>query len=587
MFISRLKIVNYRSCIDVDVPLGKYSILVGYNNAGKSNILNALDWLLNPAVLAEKDFYDINQDIVVYGVIQNINQSLLDKIDESHRSRIEPYITENSLIIKRVLDHNNLSKRGISLYVTKELRDTFETADWDNNPTGIDNAIRHLFPDTIKIPAMSDAVEDATKFATKTTMGQLIGKIIDEFKNRHETEINNSLSEIREIVGVNGVNRSEDLEKIDNLITNNIAGIFPGINAKVHIELPTINDIFKGATLRTTEDGTMRDLSYLGHGTQRSIQMALIRSLSDISEVESESSITTILIEEPELYLHPYAIELTRQALSSLGRSRYQVIVVTHSPLVITADDMPDVVMVRKDPSVGTIILETVRNQITSSINDMPSQTEVLFSLSNKTNILFSEKVLLVEGRTEQRILPKIFEKLRESTLAACGIALVPQAGVDNTTKSLKILCELGLEAFALADLDFVFRGAITNGIIEASDSRVQRLLALLRELSEEHHFLLDEAGLPKKGNGKSASACYRILAQVEDAKSDIESINVSLLENGIWIWTKGDIEAHLGLQGKNEKIWSIFLQQIETHSIDEVAPDSNEITKFVEWICS
>ena len=82
MFISRLKIVNYRSCIDVDVPLGKYSILVGYNNAGKSNILNALDWLLNPAVLAEKDFYDINQDIVVYGVIQNINQSLLDKIDE-------------------------------------------------------------------------------------------------------------------------------------------------------------------------------------------------------------------------------------------------------------------------------------------------------------------------------------------------------------------------------------------------------------------------------------------------------------------------------------------------------------------------
>ena len=63
--------------------------------------------------------------------------------------------------------------------------------------------------------------------------------------------------------------------------------------------------------------------------------------------------------------------------------------------------------------------------------------------------------------------MSKIFEILKSETMSAKGIALVPQDGVDNTVNSIKILNDMGLKAFAIVDLDFAFRGAIKNGLIE------------------------------------------------------------------------------------------------------------------------
>ena len=66
-----------------------------------------------------------------------------------------------------------------------------------------------------------------------------------------------------------------------------------------------------------------RDVSALGHGAQRSIQMALVRHLADIKRDSGEQASNTILlIDEPELYLHPQAIEVLRDALKTLSLTR-------------------------------------------------------------------------------------------------------------------------------------------------------------------------------------------------------------------------------------------------------------------------
>jgi predicted ATP-dependent endonuclease of OLD family len=280
MHLSKIRILNYRSCKDIEFSITKYSVIVGYNNAGKSNALYAIQWLFNPTSLGDRDFNNPDKDIEVFGVIEGLNESFLSKLLPEHRERILPFITNEKLLIKRVLDHNNMtSKKGISLFVLKDTDKDFLEAEWTKNPTGIDNAIKAIFPDSIQIPAMSDAFEDSTKYATKTTMGQLVSKIIDGFKQKNETVINSSLKTIKDLVCIDGSSRSDELEKIDSLVSKSISEIFPGISAKLHITLPTIDDIFKGATLKTIEDGCVRDLDTLGHGTQRSIQMALIRSL--------------------------------------------------------------------------------------------------------------------------------------------------------------------------------------------------------------------------------------------------------------------------------------------------------------------
>ena len=49
MKLKTLRIVNFRCCRDLRLDIGSMHALVGANNAGKSRILKALDFLFNPS----------------------------------------------------------------------------------------------------------------------------------------------------------------------------------------------------------------------------------------------------------------------------------------------------------------------------------------------------------------------------------------------------------------------------------------------------------------------------------------------------------------------------------------------------------
>ncbi len=50
VIIKELEIKNFRSCIDTKVILNNFSALIGYNNAGKSNLILAIKFLLEGTV---------------------------------------------------------------------------------------------------------------------------------------------------------------------------------------------------------------------------------------------------------------------------------------------------------------------------------------------------------------------------------------------------------------------------------------------------------------------------------------------------------------------------------------------------------
>ena len=60
--IDRIKIQNFRSIRDLEIKLGKMNAFIGPNNAGKSNIMRALNLVLgetwtSPRSFNDKDFY--------------------------------------------------------------------------------------------------------------------------------------------------------------------------------------------------------------------------------------------------------------------------------------------------------------------------------------------------------------------------------------------------------------------------------------------------------------------------------------------------------------------------------------------------
>lgn len=64
MYLSRIKIENFRNFADLDVRLGGNLVVVGENRVGKSNLLHALRLIFDPSLsdsarqLGLSDFWD-------------------------------------------------------------------------------------------------------------------------------------------------------------------------------------------------------------------------------------------------------------------------------------------------------------------------------------------------------------------------------------------------------------------------------------------------------------------------------------------------------------------------------------------------
>ncbi len=79
MKLIHLHIQNFRACKDVTLEISGLHALVGANNAGKSTVLRALDFLFNPSVKAlnEESFWgkDTSLEIRVEAIFSNLNDT--------------------------------------------------------------------------------------------------------------------------------------------------------------------------------------------------------------------------------------------------------------------------------------------------------------------------------------------------------------------------------------------------------------------------------------------------------------------------------------------------------------------------------
>lgn len=82
MKLTNVRIQNFRSCRDVSLEVGGMHALVGANNAGKSSVLRALDFLFNPSTksLNEESFW--NKDTSLEIRVEAVFSDLTDKEKE-------------------------------------------------------------------------------------------------------------------------------------------------------------------------------------------------------------------------------------------------------------------------------------------------------------------------------------------------------------------------------------------------------------------------------------------------------------------------------------------------------------------------
>jgi putative ATP-dependent endonuclease of OLD family len=578
--LQSVEITNFKSIVSCTLPLSSYTPLIGYNNSGKSNSIAAIQWLLRRSLLSKADIHDPALPIEVTASITGISPAHIGAMPPAQQRQIASYIIDGAMKVRRSQPPTATKASEIAFSVWDAT-----AATWNANPTGIDNALGALLPEPIRIGAMEDAAEDASKAKTSTTIGKLLAEFIAPVRAAHHTELSGFLREITRRVSSDGDMRFTELVSIEGQITTKISDLFPGIGAKLHFPVPELEDLIKGGTLRLQEGtAAARDFSSYGHGTQRSVQMALIRHLAEVRRGATPALGTTLLlIDEPELYLHPFAVEQVRSALKSLGNSGYQVIFSTHSAQLVQASDAQYALLMRKDTGRGTHARQRLRDAIQTVVPNSVHQMEQLFTLGNSSYILFADRVLLTEGKTELRLLPAIFQSLWSRSLGQERCALVAQSGVNDTKKSTEILAAMDIPCKAVVDLDYAFNNAVRDGYILATDPDIAVLKVELAALAAAGLISIGINGLPQKGV-TSASEAFVLLAQQPSAQTSIESLSAKFLTQNVWLWPLGDIEAHLGLTEKTEREWARFNTNLEAHGLHAACPNAASIEQMLAW---
>ncbi|MNX84333.1 hypothetical protein D3C86_1161260 [compost metagenome] len=464
---------------------------------------------------------------------------------------------------------------------------------WREYPTGLPQAVSALLPEALRIDAMEDLGEDLGKAKAGSTLKSLLDLIMVPIVEAH-AELKAAMQTVQNILSAKGAARSDHLRVFDEGATTALSSFFPGLNIELDLQTVEVKEFFKAGSLNITDSvtGDRRSFDQLGTGAQRAIQMALIRHLADLRIGQKPvAARRLLLIDEPELYLHPQGVKRLRQALAELSNRGFQVVYATHSPMMLSRENAADAVIVSKDKVRGTITRLPLRHAVPAALQEAQAQSRTLFELGNLAEIYFSDLVVLCEGKTERRLLPLLYEKLRGRHPELDQIAFVAVGACSDLPKALPVLAAMGIQACAIADLDYAFTEARKGQapMLPKEDEVLGRSKTVLKRLQTDLDFPLGDNGLPVKDKktGWHAADSWAAFARDPEGMNITAGLHDSLRAQSVWIWKAGCLEDVMGNADKGEDAILVQEHAIGSMTAADVEEKMPAIGHCFQWLDS
>lgn len=448
MQITSIKIENFKSIREIGFDLKKYggsytTMLVGINESGKSNILEAISYFDSPE--SEFDYNVIHNQKDSENNPVNIQFSLSFENKNTYVDEVKKDIKDGELLdfeIEKIVKNICLQDGGDSFFEDYDFEIERLTSGLFINHTREVTTNVQGRPATVDVYTLGKEDDETGAFQrlTKELFKELFGEKIKRIIEKYEPSV--SLWTPSEKFLVSEVDLNEFKEDIDSNIPLKhifyIAGFSDDKKIKSEIERAS-NDASRrklGGILgrKTTEyikskwnhdiiidieitDGGTRCVVHVRDGgkanefnyhqmTSRSEGfkqfVSLILSLSVETKFSSKKN-NLILIDEPEIHLHPSGIRDLKKELLSIGESNY-LFVSTHSPFLIDRKDKERNIIIKKNKFASTekIVIDKNTNIIDDEVLREAFGIEVYKDLLNSHNIL-------VEGAADKKILQKAF----------------------------------------------------------------------------------------------------------------------------------------------------------------------------------
>ncbi|MFB6185541.1 MAG: ATP-dependent endonuclease [Halobacteriaceae archaeon] len=371
MKIDRIRIQNYRSYEDSgSIDVGDKLVLVGENNAGKSNILRAIDMFLDisptsPHQIQDFHLKNTDRDIEIQVWFTDLTEDELEVFEE--------YISDGVLWVKTVYPFDAEDKtpenkrfvvqkqvpeiedfRGIGDKSAGELQEIYDEHeeklephqidDWSGNrygneieptirnyldsdeaewtekevtdPQGIKGMLRENLPEFQYFESDRN-IADETKTSTNALLGRLLEDVIGSVPEEKKDVLREALDEVNQ--QLNEEEKFDEIQALEQDIRKKLDQHVPINELNLEISVPDLESILTNVDV-SVDDGVDTDIQNMGSGLHTSFILACLWQLS---EQDNDEKDVIFGLEEPENDLHPHAQRQLYDTLDDLADQDY------------------------------------------------------------------------------------------------------------------------------------------------------------------------------------------------------------------------------------------------------------------------
>ncbi|MEY4126207.1 MAG: hypothetical protein RL737_396 [Bacteroidota bacterium] len=442
--LKQISIEGFRSIgeqIVINFPVNKPVVLIGENNSGKSNIIRAIELMFGEfhpkyKKLDDYDHYkrDTNNEVIIETSVNGFSS----RIGRSSEFSIGGFKYATRKGKETVFNAIQAENGGENKYISTELREELLCV--------VVNSEQNL----------SFQLSYASKYTLLSKVTKAFHDKLIEDKDRVERlkgffeEIKNTFSEVPEFSRFSQ-NMSNLADSVLQNMTHALAFDFSAYDP---------SNYFKTLKVHPTENDETRAYEELGTGQQQILALSFAHAYAKSFLGQG----LIFILDEPEAHLHPLAQKWLAKKMFKMAEDGLQIIITTHSPYFVDLNYIDGINLIRKEEETTF----NINHDATSLFNycvetgSNPTKTKEetiipFYSNSSTSHLLsgfFANKIILVEGPTEELALPVYFERLGFDP-TEYGVEILGVGGKGNLAKWWRLFTLYKIPTFICFDNDF------------------------------------------------------------------------------------------------------------------------------------
>lgn len=449
MKFNYISINNFKSIKSLEIKdIEDTLILVGKNNTGKTVILDAFRAVTGDYIVKDSDYFSKSENITIDIGLEFTQEDILNLHKRGLISRYKKFeLWKNDFINKLcVKEENDLYTIFFKCTISKK-----DNMIYSNTQGIVRNSIKNILPKIYHIDYkrdISSIQKDIFNFQGDNPLDDLRQNLCINDKTRNCTNcfdcikyISKKLPEeltIHETTKLlenklYNINLNKFSDKINDYMEKNGAFSYD-IKYSMHYNIDDMCNV--ETTLYDTNNERVCSLETIGTGIKSIYILSLLEAYSE----DENKNPSIIIIEEPEIHLHPQLQKTASEILYNLSKKN-QVMFSTHAPSMVTNFSMKQIRQIVLDDSYNTAIAENT--DIDNILDDLG------YAANDLMNVSF---VFIVEGKQDFNRLPLLLEKYYSGIYDKDGnlkrISIIPTNSCTNikTYANLKYINKLYLK---------------------------------------------------------------------------------------------------------------------------------------------